>query len=269
MTTTSSATRAQRKGMRWIPGGTFAMGSEDHYPEEAPVREATVGGLLARRAPGDQSRVHAIRQGDRARDGGRGRARSRPVSRRATRAPLRRLGRVSALDGPGRPERPLPVVVVAAAEPTGAIRKGRRARCTGANGIPWCTSPTPTPTRTQPGRERSCRARRNGSSRRAEASTASSSPGGTSISEGTTTGQHLAGRVPVREHAAGRLRGHVAGRAVSAERLRAPGHDRRTSGSGRRTGTRPATSLVAVLRRRSARRRASIRTTRPRSRARS
>ncbi len=28
-----------------IPGGTFAMGSEDHYPEEAPVREVTVDGF--------------------------------------------------------------------------------------------------------------------------------------------------------------------------------------------------------------------------------
>ena len=36
---------AHPKGMRWIPGGTFAMGSEDHYPEEAPVREVTVGGF--------------------------------------------------------------------------------------------------------------------------------------------------------------------------------------------------------------------------------
>ena len=33
------------KGMAWIPGGTFAMGSDDHYPEESPVREVTVGGF--------------------------------------------------------------------------------------------------------------------------------------------------------------------------------------------------------------------------------
>jgi formylglycine-generating enzyme len=25
-----------------VPGGTFAMGSERHYPEEAPVRDVTV-----------------------------------------------------------------------------------------------------------------------------------------------------------------------------------------------------------------------------------
>ena len=29
--------------MVWIPGGAFRMGSDAHYPEEAPVREVTVG----------------------------------------------------------------------------------------------------------------------------------------------------------------------------------------------------------------------------------
>ena len=33
------------KGMVRIPGGTFAMGSERHYPEEAPVREVIVAGF--------------------------------------------------------------------------------------------------------------------------------------------------------------------------------------------------------------------------------
>ena len=37
--------RAQRKGMVWIPGGRFAMGSDRHYPEEAPVREMSVDGF--------------------------------------------------------------------------------------------------------------------------------------------------------------------------------------------------------------------------------
>jgi len=31
--------------MVWIPGGTFLMGSDDHYPEEAPVHRVTVGGF--------------------------------------------------------------------------------------------------------------------------------------------------------------------------------------------------------------------------------
>ena len=31
--------------MTWVPGGTFRMGSEDFYPEEAPVHEVTVDGF--------------------------------------------------------------------------------------------------------------------------------------------------------------------------------------------------------------------------------
>lgn len=31
--------------MVWIPGGTFLMGSNRHYPEEAPAHHATVGGF--------------------------------------------------------------------------------------------------------------------------------------------------------------------------------------------------------------------------------
>lgn len=33
------------EGMRWVPGGTFRMGSDRHYPEEAPVHEVTVEGF--------------------------------------------------------------------------------------------------------------------------------------------------------------------------------------------------------------------------------
>jgi sulfatase modifying factor 1 len=34
-----------RKGMTWIPGGTFLMGSEAFYPEERPVRRVAVDGF--------------------------------------------------------------------------------------------------------------------------------------------------------------------------------------------------------------------------------
>jgi formylglycine-generating enzyme required for sulfatase activity len=33
------------KGMTWVPGGTFAMGSEDWYPEERPIHPVTVDGF--------------------------------------------------------------------------------------------------------------------------------------------------------------------------------------------------------------------------------
>ena len=37
--------------MAWIPGGTFAMGSDRHYPEEGPVRRVAVEGFWMDRAP--------------------------------------------------------------------------------------------------------------------------------------------------------------------------------------------------------------------------
>src|ERR1700761_5590617 len=37
--------------MVWIPGGTFRMGSNDHYPEEAPVHRAAVDGFWIDRTP--------------------------------------------------------------------------------------------------------------------------------------------------------------------------------------------------------------------------
>jgi hypothetical protein len=37
--------------MAWIPGGTFVMGSDDHYPEERPAHRVTVDGFWIDRAP--------------------------------------------------------------------------------------------------------------------------------------------------------------------------------------------------------------------------
>ena len=39
------------EGMIWIPGGTFRMGSDKHYPEEAPVHRVTVDGFFIDRTP--------------------------------------------------------------------------------------------------------------------------------------------------------------------------------------------------------------------------
>jgi len=36
---------APSPGMRWIPAGTFLMGSDAHYPEEAPAHKVTVDGF--------------------------------------------------------------------------------------------------------------------------------------------------------------------------------------------------------------------------------
>ena len=40
-----SPVTAATDGMVWIPGATFLMGSDRHYPEEAPARTVTVGGF--------------------------------------------------------------------------------------------------------------------------------------------------------------------------------------------------------------------------------
>ena len=38
----------ERPGMLWIPGGTFLMGSDKHYPEEAPAHKVSVSRARAR-----------------------------------------------------------------------------------------------------------------------------------------------------------------------------------------------------------------------------
>ena len=42
---------APHPDMIWIPGGTFAMGSDKHYPEERPVHRVTVDGFWMDRYP--------------------------------------------------------------------------------------------------------------------------------------------------------------------------------------------------------------------------
>jgi sulfatase modifying factor 1 len=41
----SSAGPAPAEDMVWVPGGSFRMGSDRHYPEESPARDVEVGGL--------------------------------------------------------------------------------------------------------------------------------------------------------------------------------------------------------------------------------
>ena len=37
--------------MKWLPGGTFMMGSDRHYPEESPRHPVQVGGFWIDPAP--------------------------------------------------------------------------------------------------------------------------------------------------------------------------------------------------------------------------
>ncbi len=42
---TSAHSKSAHDGMVWIPGGAFLMGSDKHYPEEAPAHKVTVDGF--------------------------------------------------------------------------------------------------------------------------------------------------------------------------------------------------------------------------------
>jgi formylglycine-generating enzyme len=46
--------------MVWIPGGTFRMGSEKHYPEERPVHRVTVDGFWMDKFPVTNARFRAF-----------------------------------------------------------------------------------------------------------------------------------------------------------------------------------------------------------------
>ena len=46
----------------WIPAATFAMGSDRHYPEEAPVAPRRGGRVLDRSHAGDERRVRRVRR---------------------------------------------------------------------------------------------------------------------------------------------------------------------------------------------------------------
>ncbi len=48
--TSATDTEGPAEEMAWIPPGTFRMGSDDHYPEEAPAHDVAVGGFFIDRA---------------------------------------------------------------------------------------------------------------------------------------------------------------------------------------------------------------------------
>ena len=95
-----------------IPGGTFRMGSDRHYPDEAPSHTRHGRRILDRSHAGHQCAVPRLRGGDQLRDLGGDRARSQGLSRRpAEDAQGRRAGVHAARQG-RRPRRLQPVVAL-------------------------------------------------------------------------------------------------------------------------------------------------------------
>jgi hypothetical protein len=60
MVTQEPSGRPPARDMVWIPGGSFRMGSDHHYPEEAPAQRLTVPGFWMDRAPVTNARFQAF-----------------------------------------------------------------------------------------------------------------------------------------------------------------------------------------------------------------
>ena len=84
----------QTGNMIWIPGGTFRMGSDQHYPEEAPAHRVTVNGFWIDRTPVTNRQFKQFVEGDRLRHLCRNRARPERLSWRAAAHALCRLARL-------------------------------------------------------------------------------------------------------------------------------------------------------------------------------
>ena len=52
--------RPPARDMVWIPGGTLEVGSNDHYPEEAPAHSVSVEGFWMDRAPVTNAQYQAF-----------------------------------------------------------------------------------------------------------------------------------------------------------------------------------------------------------------
>ena len=69
------------KGMRWIPMGEFAMGSDDFYPEEAPVTQVALDGFWIDERPLTVAEFRRFVRATGPRHGGRATFGSRALSR--------------------------------------------------------------------------------------------------------------------------------------------------------------------------------------------
>ena len=110
--------------MVWIPGGTFRMGSDKHYPEERPGPPRRASTASGSTLPGHQRAVSPLRRGDRTRHVRRDPAESGGLSGRAAGDAVRRVARVREAARPGRPRATSATGGRSCAAPTGGTRTG-------------------------------------------------------------------------------------------------------------------------------------------------
>ena len=193
---------------------------------------STVDGFWMDRTPVTERRVSAVRRGDRARHVRRDSAEPGRLPGREARTAASRLARVRQAAEPGRSRATSTTggrFMLGAdwRHPRGPELDHQGPR--GSSGRP--TSRSATPRRTRRGQGRRCRPRPSGSSPRAAGSMAPSTPGATSFSvDGKLMANFWQGEFPWQNLKRRRLRRHVAGRRVSAERLRPGRHDRQRLG---------------------------------------
>ena len=248
-----TATGRTRSGS---PAPTFRMGSDAHYPEEAPAAtsRSTGSGSTATRSP--TARFAAFVARDRLRDRRRAPARPRRLPGRAGGEPRARLAGLHAHARAGRPAPHQPVVGVDAgrvlAAPRGPGLGARRAR--GPPGRARRLRGRRAPTPTWAGRGAADRGA-SGSSPRAAGSTAPPTSGATSPSRaGERLANYWHGDFPWRaEPGYGDDR---AGRLVRRPTATGCSTWPATSGSGRPTGTAAARRRASTRPSRSSRSRA-------------
>ena len=176
-----------REGMIQIPGGTFRMGSDKHYPEEAPVHRVTVDGFLIDRTPVTNRQFKEFV-----------RATGYVTSAEIPPDPTSLSGRAAAYDVCGlagfharRSRRSTCATGRSGGTSpglrTGVIPTGARATSTRSTIIRSCMSATKMPRPMRSGPARSCRPRPSGSSPRAADLMAPNMPGATNSRRAAVT----------------------------------------------------------------------------------